>query len=198
MMGFAALVLALLALSAAQEPAAPQPPQAPRSTFRSNVDLVPVDVNVVDRSGRPVSDLRAEDFTLAVDGRPRRIASAQFISVERAMPSEPPKPKEYNSNADAAGGRLVMLVIDSGNIGAGRGKTAIEAAKRFIRTLNRADRVGLVTIPGAGPQIEWDRSGWGLRKPSRSSETRRPRLRRWWTASAPTRRWARNRHASNN
>jgi VWFA-related protein len=156
MKGFAAaLSLALLALSAVEGLAAPQEPQAPRTTFRSNVDLVPVDVNVIDKSGRPVSDLRAEDFTLAVDGKPRRIASAQFISVERAIATAPPKPMEYNSNAGAAGGRLVMLVIDSGNIGAGRGKAAIEAAKRFLGTLNRADRVGLVTIPGAGPQIEF-------------------------------------------
>jgi VWFA-related protein len=151
----AALCLAVLALSAVEGLAAPQEPQPPRTTFRSNVDLVPVDVNVIDKNGRPVSDLRAADFTLAVDGKPRRIASAQFISVERAIPAAPPKPMEYNSNAGAAGGRLVMLVIDSGNIGAGRGKAAIEAAKRFLGSLNRADRVGLVTIPGAGPQIEF-------------------------------------------
>ena len=81
-----------------------------RPTFRSAVDLVPVDVNVIDKNGRPVADLGADDFTLTVDGKPRRIASAQFISVERAIDSAPPKPMEYNSNAGAAGGRLVMLV----------------------------------------------------------------------------------------
>ena len=102
-----------------------------------------------------MADLGADDFSLTVDGKPRRIASAQFISVERAIESAPPKPLEYNSNAGAAGGRLVMLVIDAGNIGAGRGKPAIDAAKRFIGTLNPADRVALVTIPGAGPQIEF-------------------------------------------
>src|SRR6476619_766285 len=132
---------------------AAQDPQAPKTTFKSAVDLVPVDVNVIDKTGRPVADLAADDFSLTVDGKPRRIASAQFISVERAIETAPPKPLEYNSNAGAAGGRLVMLVIDAGNIGAGRGKPAIDAAKRFIGTLNPADRVALVTIPGAGPQI---------------------------------------------
>ena len=152
----AALALALLIpggggrLAAAQS----QEPQ-PRATFKSNVDLVPVDVNVIDRDGRPVSDLGAGDFTLAVDGKPRRIASAQFISVERAAISAPPQPMEYDSNAGAQAGRLVMIAVDSSNIGAGRGKPAIEAAKRFIGTLNSSDRVALVALPGAGPQIEF-------------------------------------------
>ena len=48
-----------------------------------------------------------------------------------------------------------MLVVDQGNIGASRGKYAIDAARRFIGRLSPADRVGLVTIPGAGPQIDF-------------------------------------------
>src|SRR5204863_4016270 len=95
------------------------------------------------------------DFTLTVDGKPRRVASAQFISVERAIETAPQKPLEYTSNAGSAGGRLIMLVIDAGNIGAGRGKPAIDAARRFLATLNRADRIALATIPGAGPLIEF-------------------------------------------
>lgn len=132
-----------------------QDQQPPKTTFRSAVDLVPVDVNVLDKNGRPVEDLKADDFTLAVDGKSRRIASAEFISVTRAIESDPPKPYEYSSNAGAAGGRLVMIVIDAGNIGLGRGKAAIDAAQRFVGSLNRADRVALVTIPGAGPQIDF-------------------------------------------
>jgi hypothetical protein len=54
-----------------------QPP--PKPTFKSAVDLVPVDVNVIDKSGRPVPDQAAGDFTLTVDGKPRRAVSAQFI-----------------------------------------------------------------------------------------------------------------------
>jgi VWFA-related protein len=138
-------------LLAAQQP---QPDQPPKPTFRSAVDLVPVDVTVLDKTGRPVSDLTAADFTLAVDNRPRKIASAQFISVERAIESAPPKPVEYDAN-NAAGGRLFMLVVDAGNISAGRGKSAIEAAKRFVSRLNRSDRVALMTIPGATPQIDF-------------------------------------------
>ena len=150
----AVLALALLSLTTVAARTA-QAPQSAQPTFRSTVDLVPVDVNVIDKDGRPVSDLAAGDFTLSVDGKPRRIASAQFISVTRSLETPPPQPREYDSNSGAAGGRLVMLVIDSGNIAAGRGRPAIEAAKRFVGSLNPADRVALVTIPGAGPQIDF-------------------------------------------
>ena len=46
-----AAALSMAMLAAAQEP------QPPRATFKSTVDLVPVDVSVVDRNGRPVPDL---------------------------------------------------------------------------------------------------------------------------------------------
>jgi hypothetical protein len=66
------------------------------------------------QGGRPVPDQAAGDFTLTVDGKPRRIVSAQFISVDRAVDSVPPsKPMEYNSNTSAQGGRLVMIAVDS-------------------------------------------------------------------------------------
>lgn len=154
------LVVPIIALVAtavvwAQDPAfLAQPPQQPQ-TFRSSVDLVPVDVNVVDRTGRPLSDLTAQDFSLKVDGKPRRVASAQFIGVTRGVENTPKEPEDYSSNPPSSGGRLILLVIDQGNIGTSRGKYAIDAARRFIGRLSSADRVGLTTIPGAGPQIDF-------------------------------------------
>src|SRR5436190_17873742 len=123
-----ALSFALLALGSVEGLAAQaQEQQAPKPTFKSAVDLVPVDVSVIDKNGKPVPDLAAGDFTLTVDGKPRRIASAQFISVDRAVDSGPPEaPKEYNSNTGAQGGRLIMIAVDSSNIGTGRGKAAID------------------------------------------------------------------------
>src|SRR5512140_2386237 len=58
-----ALVLAACALAAI--PAAQQKP-----TFRTGVEIVAIDVNVVDRTARPVADLIAADFTVSVDRRP--------------------------------------------------------------------------------------------------------------------------------
>src|SRR5688572_10080947 len=145
----AAAVVVASALLAAQDPQQPA-----RPIFRSSVDVVPVDVSVVDRSGRPVNDLETGDFVLSVDGRPRRIASAEFISLARHAETDVPTPF-HASNATATGGRLIALVVDQGNIGAGTGKLAIDAAKRFISGLNRADRVALYTSPGAGTRIDF-------------------------------------------
>jgi VWFA-related protein len=144
-----AVALSMAMLAASQEP------QPPRATFKSTVDLVPVDVSVVDRNGRPVPDLTAQDFTLSVDGKPRKIASAEFISIAATPEAVPARTVEYSSNAGAAGGRLIMLVVDAESIGPGRGKTALQAARRFIGTLNRADRIALVVLPNVGPQVEF-------------------------------------------
>lgn len=144
-----AVALSMSMLAAAQDA------QPPRATFKSSVDLVPVDVSVVDKDGRPVPDLTAQDFSLLVDGKPRRIASAEFIAIADSAEAAPPRAPEYSSNVGAAGGRLIMLVVDAEGIGIGRGKTAIEAARRFVGTLNRADRVALVVLPGVGPQVEF-------------------------------------------
>jgi VWFA-related protein len=133
-----------------------QEAQQPRPTFKSAVDLVPVDVTVVDEgTGRPVSGLTAADFVLTVDGKARRIGSVEFISLARHIEEHPAVPLHYSSNAAAVGGRLIALAIDQGNIGAGTGKLAIDAAKRFVAAMNPADRIALYTIPGAGPRIEF-------------------------------------------
>ena len=147
------LALAATAVLSAQDKPAPEQAQPPQ-TFKSSVDLVPVDVNVIDSTGRPIADLTAQDFSLKVDGKARRIASAQFVAVTRNVEQAPINP-DYSSNPKTAGARLIMLAVDQGNIGASRGKYAIDAARRFIGRLSPDDRVGLVTIPGAGPQIDF-------------------------------------------
>ena len=128
--------------------------QLPQTTFRSGVDRVAVDVVVVDDEGRPVSDLTAADFTLRVDGKPRTIASAEFVSLRR-LTDPGPAPAHYASNLTNAGGRLIMLVVDQNNIRSGTGRIVFDAAAKFLGTLNPSDRVGLHLIPGAGPVIDF-------------------------------------------
>ena len=105
-----ALAAAAVGLAAAQAPQQPPDAQQPKSTFKSTVDLVPVDVNVLDRAGVPIANLTADDFTLKVDGKPRRIASAQFITASRTV-EQAPQPRDFSANPPSAGGRLIMLVI---------------------------------------------------------------------------------------
>ena len=54
-------------------------PRVP-GTFRSNVTVVPLDVRVIDERGEPLTNLRAEDFTVLEDGEPQEIR--QFSRLE--------------------------------------------------------------------------------------------------------------------
>ena len=124
--------------------------------FRGRTDVVTVDVHVVDGSGKPVTDLQADDFTLKVDGKPRPIVSAEYVwhdvssgpapAHPATAPTLPPSPSSL-SPAPSARGRTVMLVVDEANIGVGNGRQAMTAAERFLDQMGPADRVGLALIP---------------------------------------------------
>src|SRR5688572_21783731 len=77
----AAAVLVLSGASLVAQQAAP--PQTP--TFRTGVELVTVDVNVIDRQGLPLRGLEPSDFTVTVAGQPRRVVSAEYVDVTAAQ-----------------------------------------------------------------------------------------------------------------
>ncbi len=137
---------------------AAQSAQQPLPTFKSGIDVVAVDVSALDGKGRPVKDLTAGDFTVTVDGSPRRLVSATFIplgtephsSPVAAEPSAPP----YSTNEGAVGGRLVLVVVDRGSIRPGDGRWLFEKTGDFIDRLGPADRVALAVIPG-GRYVEF-------------------------------------------
>jgi VWFA-related protein len=145
---------ATLAIGASMTGFAQDPSQPPAPTIRLAVDLVPVDVSLIGDDGRPVTGLTAKDFTLDVDGRPRRIVSTQYVSSVRESATPAASQATFSSNA-VGGGRLILFVVDRGNIAPGRGRQVMEAAGRFLGRLTPADRVGLVAFPGAGPAIDF-------------------------------------------
>lgn len=151
-MRLAPIALLVVLAAAAQQLGAQSSTQ---QRFKTSVDLVQVDVSAVDDSGRPIPDLNAKDFVLRVDGRARPIVAAQFIKVPSAADApRPASPVYYSSNTNTSGGRLIMIAVDRTSIATGRAKAALEAASRFVATLNPADRVALATIPD-GPQVPW-------------------------------------------
>lgn len=129
--------------------------QAP--VFRSGVEVMEVDVTVVDAKGMPVRDLRAPEFTVSIDGQPRRVISAEYIAASSAPANEPAKPRDpyVSNNTDRRPGRLIMIVIDRNNTDTHTIRTAAPALRAFVKSIAAEDRLSLVTIPPPGPSVDF-------------------------------------------
>ena len=167
MMRYPRATLAFVVLGTAVGLAAQSQPQSQTQTptqqpvFRSGVDLVTVDVLVVDKDGRPIPELKAEDFTVAVDGKPRRITSVERLTHYDRFATAPDRTQvpnlrredrvmmraEYSSNTKSPPGRMFVIVVDSGNMTRGGGRGAMEAAGQFVQKLAPNDLVALVSLP---------------------------------------------------
>ena len=138
-------------LAQAQAPARPTaPPQSP-PVFKSTTDVIAIDVTVVSANGEVVSGLTPADFKLEIDGKPRRVVTAEWLRQDSAMPvaAAPAKSAsaDASSNETVTGGRLVLLVFDVDGIPAGGGRSAAVAASKFVEKLSPADQVGLIAVP---------------------------------------------------
>ncbi len=125
--------------------------QQEQPVFRTEVDVVEVDVSVVDEKGNPVQGLTAEDFTLLVDGVPRPLTHIDFVSFASDPGGSPPHPGNlapyFSTNEGAPRGRLVVLAVDRGTIRRGEGREEMAAAAAFVDRLGPADRIGVFTMP---------------------------------------------------
>src|SRR5687768_17251547 len=73
-------VFALLSHQAStQQPATQQPPERP--VFRTGTNLAIIDAVVVDRAGRHVRDLTADDFEIVQEGRTHQVRQALFVTA---------------------------------------------------------------------------------------------------------------------
>jgi len=133
-------------VSAAMVPLTGQQP-----TFRSGVDLVTVDATVLDRDGRPIDSLGPDDFRLEVDGRPRPVVSAQFVSqAARGSRQSGPLPSHFTSNEHTETGRVVVVAVDEAHIRRLEGRPALGAAAAFIDRLDGSDRVAVIGLARLG------------------------------------------------
>ena len=130
--------------------------QAP--LFRSGIELLEVDASVVSSStGTLVTGLQAGDFTVLVDGKPRQVVSAEYVSdlFQRAgRPNDAPD-ASISTNQDHRRGRLIVLALDQNNMTIGRVRAMSSAAGRFIDGLDPADQVALYGFPMPGPAVDF-------------------------------------------
>jgi VWFA-related protein len=125
--------------------------QAPQ--FRSAVERILVDVQVVDAQGRPLENLGPGDFEVRFNREPRSIASVQFVrSAAIDTPAGGQTASRGFTTADAnggfgAGGRDFVIAVDESSFRASDAPAAIRAAQGFVEHLAPDDRVGLFTYP---------------------------------------------------
>jgi len=137
---------------------------ATQPAFRTGVDLLTLQAGVLDKAGRPVTDLTPDDFAVSIDGKPRKVLFARFrrTAASGNTPASPPTPSSgaaaYADNNATAGGRLVMFVIDRDSIKTGTEKALLEATGTILDSLSPADAAGLVSIPAGGVDPSRDKS----------------------------------------
>ena len=148
---------------AAQEQAPQeQAPQGP--TFRTGVDLISIDVSAVDSRGRPVDGLLAPEFSVKVDGQPRRVVSVQQVKYGYSpVPAGTRRPRVdvgkvetfYSTNITPPEGRLIVFAVDETNIDPGNVRPLLNAAADFIDRLNPSDRVAFYAFPQPATYVDF-------------------------------------------
>jgi len=126
--GTALLILATLLPAPAGARSGGKPPVA--ATFRDYVRVVErpylrvaLTVTVIDRQGRPVRDLRRDDFTVTEDGEPVELADFALEGDRRDRPLS------------------VAVLLDLSNSMAGQVKRVREAAQALLKGLRPGDEI---------------------------------------------------------
>jgi len=149
---------------APQAPPAPQAPQAPKApVFRAGVELVSVDITALDGNGRQVTDLTAAELAVEIDGDRRQVSTVEYVRSADPLrvigaPRKVDVPDETFSSSNAKGapsGRLIVLLIDQGNIRTGAARSSMNSAKKFVDTLTPEDRVSVIAIPSPGELVDF-------------------------------------------
>jgi VWFA-related protein len=160
----AGLVLAGAAGLARAAEAPVTPAATPRPlVVRIGVSLVQVDAVVTDGRGHHVTDLKAEDFEIRQDGKPRAITQCRYVVVvppapaAPAVPSVRPRPAGDAAPAPAAirpedVRRVMTLVVDDLNLSSQGLHRVSDGLARIVREdLRPGDLMAIVrTSGGAG------------------------------------------------
>lgn len=143
----AATTVALAQSGGTAKPAKGEAQQPP--TFRTEANFVRVDVYPT-KDGKPVLDLKTEDFEVFEDGAPQAIQSFEHILITPVGPQdqrvEPNTIEESRQLVANPKNRVFVLFLDTPHVSVEGGWHAREPLIRLIdRTLGPDDLVGLMT-----------------------------------------------------
>jgi VWFA-related protein len=148
-----------------------QQPPVPGAAFRGGVSAVLVDVDVRDKSGRPVVGLKAPDFQILEDGKAQDIVALSYEEVTEQAPAvdtatilatpgvgRPPVDAANGpiESVDVAGHRIWMLLFDTSSMPPADLQRAADAAVEWAKEkMSPADLVAVASI-GASLRILTD------------------------------------------
>ena len=148
-----------------------------RQQSEARADLVLVDATVVDGRGRPVTDLRSEEFVVQVDGQTRPLKSVQFLSATapERRPADAARAREAlaTSNTGPSSGRILLIAVDESHLRVGANRAILRAAESVIERLAGGDLVGLVRIPTGADGVEFTMNRERIRAALRTVAGRR-------------------------
>ena len=160
-------VSASCAVLAAQGAGAPPPQNPQQPTFRLRVDAISVDVGVTDRDGKPVLDLKIEDFEIKEAGKIQTIESFKLIQVKDDDPIGEHQPRQVLSMSEMQRetanpeNRLILIFLDDYHTRAGNALHIRESLAQFVESLSSRDIVALMypLMSAAGVTFSRDHEG---------------------------------------
>ena len=145
-----AACLAAALVSVPPDGVAPSPvPGGGRNRLQGAV-TTPVEVVVLDRDGKAVTDLGPLDFSVTIDRRPRRVLSLRQVTRGPGALTEASVRQGLAAGAvvfAAEPARNVLVVVDQATLTRGRERAVVQAAGAFLDRLGLDDRVGVVRVP---------------------------------------------------
>ena len=145
----AALLTAGAAALATQQPPEKTPQEPQRPTFRSEANFVRVDVYPTS-GGKPLLDLRKEEFEVLEDGRPQAIETFEHVRISAGgMQSQAADPSSIEAMRQAAANprsRIFVIFLDAPHVTSDGARNIGQALIRFLdRALGPDDLVGVMT-----------------------------------------------------
>src|SRR5271156_3289504 len=132
------------------------------AVLRSSSDLVRIDVEVTDKSGKPIKGLTANQFTITDEGKPQAITSFSFADIEAietatadetkpivvAVDNDGPNSPSADAISDALRDRrLIVLFFDLTSMQTDDLIRAHDAADKFVKhQMTKADVVAVVVF----------------------------------------------------
>jgi VWFA-related protein len=143
-------VILMAVLPAATLSQAQSSQELPPPTIRVSTRLVLVDVVVMDKQGKPVSGLKAEDFTVEEKGKRQKITFFQTPEAAQQI-NAPPQlgPGLYSNKPEfrSPGGPLTVLLLDAANTPFSDQAYARQQMLKFVtQQFKPGTRMGVFTL----------------------------------------------------